>query len=249
MSEPWQEDRYREILRHPGKDGLLTQIWHDAYQEDYPVDADPFGFVTVTDLESIAAELKLGVGALLLDVGCGRGGPGLWVARKTGAVLRGLDILPEAVENATHACDRMGMRGRATFGVGSFASTGLPSRSQRAVMSVDAFWMVLDKRAALEELARIVENGGRLAMTTWAPRVDQLKKMLQSAGFQLLRCEETPRWRERQMAVYRGILRNRGQLEREMGAVAANILLTEAREAPLRLAAAPRRLIVTERQP
>lgn len=248
MTQAWRQDRYREILRSPGKTPLLSQIWRDAYRDDYPEDADPFGFVTVTDLECLAGELKLSVGSHLLDVGCGRGGPGLWVARRTGAVLRGLDILPEAIEQANHTCLRMGMSGSATFSVGSFTSTGAPVRSQRAVMSVDAFWMVLDKVGALEEIGRIIESGGRLAMTTWVPCLDEMEQMLLNAGFRLLRGAETPRWRERQIAVYRGILRNREQLEREIGVEAAEVLVAEAREAPAKLSAAPRRLIVAERQ-
>ncbi len=33
----------------------LRRIWHDAYGLDYPEEADPFGFVTVTDLRRMAS--------------------------------------------------------------------------------------------------------------------------------------------------------------------------------------------------
>jgi cyclopropane fatty-acyl-phospholipid synthase-like methyltransferase len=248
MAEIWREDRYREILRTRAKAPLLIKIWREAYQEDYPEDADPFGFVTVSDLESIDSELGLCNQSRLADIGSGRGGPGLWVARKTGSLLTGIDILAEAIEQAYHLRDQMGMSHAAAFAVGSFSDTGLPSRSQHAVMSVDAFWMVLDKPAAIQEMGRILQQGGRLAMTTWVPRPAELEAMLAGAGFALLSSEETPRWKERQMAVYRGILRNRQELELQVGSVAAGVLVAEAREAPARLAGAPRRLVVAERQ-
>jgi hypothetical protein len=123
-----------------------------------------------------------------------------------------------------------------------------PACSQRAVMSVDAFWMVLNKSAALCEMARIVGHGGRLAMTTWVPRLDELENMLRTAGFRLISSAQTPRWRERQMPVYRGILRNRVPLEQEIGPGAAAVMVAEARDAPARLSGAPRRPIVAERQ-
>jgi ubiquinone/menaquinone biosynthesis C-methylase UbiE len=241
----WREDRYRDILSSNGKNALLVRIWREAYGVEYPEDADPFGFVTVSDLDSISSGLRIGAGAPLVDVGCGRGGPGLWVARKTGCRLTGLDIVGEAIEHAGHLRERMGMTRIATFCVGSFSSTGLNSRSQSGAMSVDAFWMVLDKPAALREMARILIPGARLVMTTWVGGEAEFERMLRAAGFRLLSCAETPGWRERQMAVYRGILRNRVSLEQQMGSAAA-VLLEEAREAPARLAVTRRCLLVAE---
>src|SRR6185369_17136429 len=96
----WREDRYREILRTPRKSDLLVKIWREAFAEEYPEDADPFGFVSVSDLNRIVEQLKLQPSAKLLDVGCGRGGPGLWIAREGGASLIGIDVLPEAIAQA-----------------------------------------------------------------------------------------------------------------------------------------------------
>jgi ubiquinone/menaquinone biosynthesis C-methylase UbiE len=242
----WQEDRYRAVLSTSSKSPLLAQIWRDAYGDEYPEEADPFGFVTVSDLETIASALALGPGEPFADIGCGRGGPGLWVARRTQAFLTGIDIVAEAVEQAKQLRDLAGMTDNARFETGSFSDTRLAGASQRAVMSIDAFWMALDKPAALREMARILAPGGRLAMTTWTASDGDLRSMLERAGFHVLACIETPQWKERQMAVYRGILRNRAALEQEMGAPAAEVLVAEAREAPAKLAGAPRRLITAE---
>jgi len=242
----WQEDRYREVLRSPGKADLLVKIWREAFQEDYPEDADPFGFVTLSDLRRLSSELRIESGSRLLDIGCGRGGPGLWVARNTGAILAGLDILPEAIEQANELRNRLGLSASASFSVGSFESTNLASVSVQAIMSVDAFWMVLDKTAALLELARVLRPGGRFAMTTWIPPYLDLEAMLHAAGFQVISREETANWRERQLAVYRGILKNRRELKSVLGA-AAQVLIAEAQQTPAKLSTAPRYLMVAER--
>src|SRR6185369_14689645 len=243
----WREDRYRDVLREPEKNAILVRIWRDAFAGDYPEDADPFGFVTCNDLEKFASSLKVGPGETVLDIGCGRGGPGLWVARKTGASVIGLDILPEAIDQANAAKERQGQAVPATFASGSFVKTGLSGSSVQAIMSVDAFWMVLDKTGALREMARVIETGRRFAMTTWVPAYLNLESMLRQAGFQLLMSEETINWKERQLAVYRGILENRKEIDLAMGTAASATLIAEAEIAPDRLAEAPRFFVVAER--
>jgi cyclopropane fatty-acyl-phospholipid synthase-like methyltransferase len=242
----WREDRYQPVLSTPSKSPLLSSIWREAYREEYPEEADPFGFATISDLQSLAKELRLEPGSQLADIGCGRGGPGLWVARKTGCFLDGIDIVPEAIEQANQRRIEMGMTHAAIFRVGTFSDTGLPTTSQGAVMTVDAFWMVLDKPAALRETARILSPGGRVGMTTWVARGSELETMLTNAGFQVLLSAETLQWKERQMAVYRGILRNRATLELEIGRAATEVLVAEARGAPVKLAGSARQLVVAE---
>ena len=40
-------------------------------------------------------------GMRVVDLGCGKGGPGLWVARELGVRLMGIDIVAEAIEQVT----------------------------------------------------------------------------------------------------------------------------------------------------
>ena len=245
----WQEDRYREILRTPRKSELLASIWRDAYADDYPEDADPFGFVTLGDLEALLAALRLEPSSTLLDIGCGRGGPGLWIARRAECKLIGADIVAEAVAHANQLKLRFGLDDAARFVVGSFSATGLAAASVDAIVSIDAFWMVLDKAAALQEMARVLSPGGRFAMTTWVPPYMDLQTMLEDAGLRMLSCQETPRWQERQLAVYAGILRHRAELPAAIGDAATALLVAEAQQAPARLHVAPRSMLVAERQP
>lgn len=40
----------------------------------------------------MADALRVGPGQKIADLGCGRGGPGQWIARATGAGLVGIDV-------------------------------------------------------------------------------------------------------------------------------------------------------------
>ena len=51
------------------------RIWQEAFGEEYPDGLDPYSFITRTELERFAADLRVGEGETLVDLGCGRGGP------------------------------------------------------------------------------------------------------------------------------------------------------------------------------
>ena len=53
----------------------FRNIFREIYGEDYPEEANPDSFVTITDLETISKNLNVGPGKKILDLWCGRGGP------------------------------------------------------------------------------------------------------------------------------------------------------------------------------
>lgn len=241
------ELRYREVLAAHAKSPTLRGIWSGIYGDDYPSEAEPFGFITLSDLRRIAGELKVGSGDRFIDLGCGTGGPGLWLARETGAGMDGIDIVEGAVRNATLRAESIGMAGRARFHTGSLVSAGLPAGSFDAAVSIDAFWMVLNKPAAFREAGRLVRPGARLVLTTWEPEHIDHTRMARKAGFDVVECVEPPDWRRRQIAVYEAILRLLPRLASEMGGAAAAILGAEAREAPDMLSRSRRILLIADK--
>src|SRR3954447_1328731 len=139
----------------------------EVYGDEYPVEADPRSFVTLTELRAMARDLGVGAGQTIVDLGCGQGGPSLWVARKTGAALVGIDLSPVGVARASERARDLGLADRARFQVADITSTGLPEASFDAAMSVDVIWSVPDKLGALREAARILKPGARFAFTNW----------------------------------------------------------------------------------
>jgi len=99
--------------------------------------------------------------------------------------------------------------------LGTFESMPLDSGSVDAVMSVDALLFAPDKRAALDELWRVLRRGERLAFTSWdyksqpagrPPQVDDHRPLLVAAGFLVQAYDETERWYERHARVDAGRL-------------------------------------------
>lgn len=222
---------------------VCARIWAEVYGDEYPAELDIYSYVTRTDLRRIAGESLLAPGGRLADIGCGRGGPGLWVAAKTYATLTGVDIAETALASARRRADAMDIAAT-EFQFGSFTETGLDDGSCEAVMSVDALLFAPDKAAAFREFARILVPGGRLLVTTWdfhgqpanrPPQVDDHRPLLEAAGFDVLAYDETPAWRERQTRTL------------ELSLEHADELAAESDDDPERLRASIERSLVNQK--
>lgn len=202
------------------------RIWREVFGPEYPVGVEPYSYISVSELRRFGEEVKTGNGQCLVDVGCGRGGPGLWVAAATDARLIGIDIAESALTDARRRAAQLGLAERAKFRQGSFEDTGLRDGSADAVMSVDALLFSPDKASALTELARIIAPGGRLVLTSWdyvgqpagrPPQVADHRPLLDDAGFDTVVYEETDAWRERQQRTGQALLGAVEELSDESG--------------------------------
>jgi cyclopropane fatty-acyl-phospholipid synthase-like methyltransferase len=221
--------RFEQTFTGPAS-AVRARIWQQVYGPEYPRWADPFGYLSMTELRRFAREVRVGSGQTLVDVGCGRGGPGLWVAAVTGARLVGVDTDPAALAAARRRADQAGLASRARFHHASFEDTGLPSSSAHAVMSIDALLFAPSKPAAAAELARIIVPGGRLVLTSWdyhtqpAGRPAQVadhRPLLHEAGFDVTSYQETHAWRDRQERTGQALLDAATELAAETGEHAA----------------------------
>lgn len=111
-------------------------------------------------VDLVAEQLPADTG-VLLDVGCGRGGPSRRLASATAFDVVGLDLVADNVRMAT---DRTASDGP-SFLVAD--ATALPVRTDRvdAAVAVDSFVYVPDKRSAFGELARVLRPGGEAVIT------------------------------------------------------------------------------------
>ncbi len=174
------EPVYREL---PRKEPVFHRIWRAAYGDDYPAEVEPHSFVTKTDLDRMVHFLAIGPGSILVDLGCGRGGPGLWLARATGADLIGIDLSPTAIEQAAQRIPEFGLDGRARFLHVDLRATGLLAQSCDAAVSVDVVMFIQDKPAVMREAARILRPGAPLVFTAFEEKGMELYRFpLQEAG-------------------------------------------------------------------
>lgn len=232
---------------YAAKNKTIFRVFRDVYGDDYPEEVEPLSFVTKTDLLRIVQFLSISSGHTFVDLGCGRGGPGLWVARETGADLVGIDLSPVAVEQAKQRVSDFDLEGHARFLVADFCATGLQDKSCDGAISIDMLWMVPNKIAAMSEVARILRSAARFVFTTWEsikPSETDYHLLMQDSGFEIEEYYEKPDWERRQRAVYERILAEQATLIKEMGETAARPVINEAKEAPGGLANARHVLMV-----
>lgn len=233
---------YNAVYTGTPKSPTLRRLWHEHVEGlDFPEEFGHISFVTVPQLQRMAAELRLSPGDTLADLGCGMGGPALWMARETGANLVGIDLSPVAVEEASKRAVELGLAERARFYQGSFADTGLDAKSVDGAMSEDAIQYAPDKRAAAVEAARILRQGGRLVFTAFevdperaaglpgfgADPVADYRPLLTEAGFSVDLYEEVAGWPEPLTTAYSALVGASAALEKEMGEVATRALILE----------------------
>jgi SAM-dependent methyltransferase len=203
------DEGFAAIAASPG----MRRVW-EAVDPDLPPKIEPFSFVSVALLGHVAHALALTPGQTLVDLGCGRGGPGLWLAQSQGVALIGVDFSAVAVQQASDRAALFGLAERARFVVGDLAATGLAAAGADAVVSVDALHMAADLAAAGREVLRILRPGHRLVLTSWQPwipddarlpsrmRIDWAEA-LGSVGFVEVQVESRAEWHELFVRVYR----------------------------------------------
>ena len=73
------------------------------------------GYTTLAQAEALIGELRLGPGVRLLDVGAGRGWPGLYLARESGCDVVLADVPAPGLAAAVRRADGWGLTERTLF--------------------------------------------------------------------------------------------------------------------------------------
>jgi len=238
---------------HEALDGspLMRSLWAEAMGEEYPAEVEPFSSCSWWLLGHIVAALRLPPDGRLVDLGCGGGGPGLWIARACSARLIGIDFSPVAVRIAARRATRFVVAGRAEFRCATVDRTGLPDSSVDAVMSVDALPFATDRPAALREVKRILVPGGRLAATVRTRDGDGPRDwpaMATGAGFAVEASLPIPGRDEFWQRLYRLWFAHEPELRVQLGDRVADNLLREARPAVARTDEPPRAVLLVLRR-
>jgi SAM-dependent methyltransferase len=125
---------YAGLERSP----TLQRLWRQhAIGIDYPPGFEHLSFLTREELGRFSSELR--PRGPVVDVGCGAGGPGLWVASKTRGALIGIDASRVALARARDRANHLEGGPEAVFSVGVFDRLPVRTGSVDAVMSVTRF--------------------------------------------------------------------------------------------------------------
>jgi SAM-dependent methyltransferase len=132
--------------------------------------------------------LRVGVpGQQILDLGTGVGFLALRFAQ-AGAVVTGIDIAPEQIDEARRRCALLGLA--AEFRTVPAEDTGLPPSSFDAITASQS-WLYFDQERAIAEVKRLLRPEGLLLTShlAWLPRQDAIAR----ASEQLV-LKHNPKW-------------------------------------------------------
>ncbi len=142
---------------------------YDAAADHF--DDEPLGFWDRIGQRTVD-RLGLPAGAKVLDVGCGTGASALAAAE-----VIGRDGSVVAVDLSARLLDRGRAKARTrgltnvAFQLGDMTALDYPDGHFDAVVSVFSIFFVPDMEGLVRELWRVVRPQGRLAVTTWGPRI------------------------------------------------------------------------------
>jgi SAM-dependent methyltransferase len=116
------------------------------------------------EAESFVARLELAPGARVLDLACGTGSVTVPLARR-GAVVTGLDMAPNLLEEARERAAREGLPIR--FDEGFAEMLPYPDGSFDVLVSMFGIMSSPLPDTVASETARVLRPGGRLALANW----------------------------------------------------------------------------------
>jgi len=203
---------YREFIKI--QDILYPDHWHMGAEEA---------------IDIMASKAGLRPDMLVLDAGCGIGGPARYLAQKYGCKVIGLNISQYQIDYACQKTKAEGLEERVEYRVGSYLDMPFGDGTFDLVWSQDAFAHGADKRRIIEECYRVLKPGGILAFQDHlqtGPLTENLKRycllaacpgletlegyegLLREVGFQILSKEDLTDY-------YRADYRARMDLARE----------------------------------
>jgi SAM-dependent methyltransferase len=172
--------------------GRYSEWMVDALEElDDPLPGACRGTGSPILFRMLAQRLGVEDGDLVLDVGCGLGGPGAWLAREVGCSVVGVDVMETEIRG-------MGRLFPSVAGVVG-TSCALPFRDGHfdGAWSLGALEMIEEKADALREVHRVLKPQARFAVYGFvalepideAPvadhfvTLDEMTELIGAAGF------------------------------------------------------------------
>lgn len=217
---------------------FFASLWVDAWGDQYPIEVFPFSSCTYQLLEQLAQQLSLTPNMSLVDMGCGTGGVGLWLAREHEIQVIGIDRCSDAIAIANSRAVEWDLSRQANFVVGDFCNSGLVTASVDAIFSIDAFTATDDIENAFVEIRRVLKPKGDFVFTArelstsgrhYKTIGSDWKKGLEQYGFQDVRVINRPNVSGLWKSLYSQWLKREAELRKQLCAEAVDALVAEAR--------------------
>ncbi|GAA1632684.1 methyltransferase domain-containing protein [Catellatospora bangladeshensis] len=155
---------------------LYAQLWGDDIHLGYwdagerPATAADRRPATERLIRELVGFAGIAPGSRVLDVGCGHGGPALYLAGRLGCEIDGITLSGEQVGRATARAAEEGLSGRTGFRVADVLGGGIAEGAYDVVWAMESLMHIPDRPAFFEVALRALRPGGVLALNTWAVR-------------------------------------------------------------------------------
>jgi tocopherol O-methyltransferase len=178
---------------------LYEELWGEHVHHGYwdpgeRPDANGAGRAAATDrlVHELVAFAGIPTGVRVLDVGCGIGGPALYLAGTLGCTVEGVTLSAAQADRATENARAAGVADRAAFHQRDALDSGYADDSFDAVWAMESLMHIPDRAAFFAEALRVLRPGGTLAVATWAVRDGTLSPDEDDLVGQILRHQVMP---------------------------------------------------------
>lgn len=100
----------------------------------------------------------------IADLGCGIGGPALYLAKKYNVLVDGVSITKKQIVQANEEAERVGLKEAARFYAEDYSNTSLQSDRYDLVYGIESYCHAQDKLDVLKESARLLKTDGKLVV-------------------------------------------------------------------------------------
>jgi SAM-dependent methyltransferase len=141
---------------------VLEQVRHETYGEDFGQSS----WVTGAEYRRFFRLLELKAGDHVLDVGCGSGGPALFLSREVGCSVTGVDINEAGIRAGIALAQQAGMHNRVRFQHADVRNP-LPFADQSfdAIVCMDVMCHLPKRRQMFDDWRRVLRPAGRVLYT------------------------------------------------------------------------------------
>jgi 27-O-demethylrifamycin SV methyltransferase len=115
-------------------------------------------------IEALASFARIDSRTVVLDVGCGIGGPAFRLSQRNRCTISAISESARGIELARDACRLKGLSDRVTFHQRDALDNGFPDGSFDVVWVMESSHLMRDKERLLSESHRVLRAGGKLLL-------------------------------------------------------------------------------------
>lgn len=145
---------------------FATQALMEVRRETYGDDLGQSSWVTSQEYRWFFELLELSAANQVLDVGCGSGGPALFLVRERGCRVTGVDVNEAGIQAGLTLARKAGLEDKVHFRQADVREP-LPFSDQSfdVIVCMDAICHMPDRRRLFGEWCRVLRPGGRMLYT------------------------------------------------------------------------------------